>query len=569
MTKGVDGTTLDGTSLETFRDLIAEIRDESYTPKPSRRVYIPKANGKLRPLGVPSVKDKIVQEIVRTILECIYDSPKGPTFLEVSHGFRSNRSTHTALKDVVTRWSGTKWWIEGDIKAFFDEIDHEILISLLRKRIEDDRFINLIRKFLKAGYVEDDVFVRTPKGTPQGGLLSPILANVYLHEFDRWVTTLSKSLHKGDKRKANPLWRRYNRQRSYILNKCKGKPNTEEAERISELNDLIAITPSVDINDPDFIRVRYIRYADDWLIGVTGPKRLAEEIKEKATQFFKRYKLELSPEKTKITVATDRADFLGFEIAVPTYKEPLLQKFKASNHSVHTKRRSAARNTVALWVSFEKLCKKLHEERFITYDKNGVPISISKTSYVHLDPDEIVKRYNAIKRGIINYYRPVRNPSVLRRFDYLLRMSLAKTLAHKYRTSMKRQFQLRGRSLRVVKEVKGKKWETSYYECDLSRDELAFSNGSQELDLLFKRFTKTTKSKLGLDCCICGGGPCDMHHLKHLRKGGVTVVKGFDKIMAKINRKQIPVCRPCHMRIHKGEYDGMALKDLHYDPSYV
>ncbi|MEA9422435.1 reverse transcriptase domain-containing protein [Aeromonas caviae] len=193
MTKGIDGETIDGASLRNIEVTISELKDESYKPTPSLRVFIPKKNGKQRPLGIPSVKDKLVQESVRLILECIYDAPNNPIFSDLSHGFRESRSTHTAMEEVC-KWSGTKWFIEGDIKSFFDDIDHEILISLLRRKISDDRFISLIRKFLKAGYVEKGQFKSTRLGTPQGGIISPMLANIYLHEFDTWAGKLCADL---------------------------------------------------------------------------------------------------------------------------------------------------------------------------------------------------------------------------------------------------------------------------------------------------------------------------------------------------------------------------------------
>jgi group II intron reverse transcriptase/maturase len=569
MTEGTDGLTLDGMSLDTIEGIINEIKDESYQPSPARRVYIPKSNGKLRPLGIPSTRDKIVQEAVRTILDCIYDSPQGPTFTTESHGFREGRSTHTALEQVCKTWGGTKWFIEGDIKSFFDEIDHDVLIQLLSKRIKDDRFINLIRKFLNAGYIEEDRLLPTTMGTPQGGIISPLLANVYLHEYDLWVNNLAKSYNKGTKRKANKEYRSVVRKRSYLLNKCKGKPDAEQAKRLKVLEERIKELPSVDTHDPDYVRVRYVRYADDWLIGVTGPKALAQEIKSKVADFFKdSLKLTLSPEKTKITHTQDRADFLGYLVGTPVYGEPQKQKFKGGQSEHHTVRRSSTSNAMRLWAPKDRLLAKLAEERFIKF-KNHKPFALSKRSYVHLDPDEIVRRYNAIKRGLFNYYKPVMNLSVLRHIDYLLRLSLAKTLAHKYRTSMKQQFQKRGKSLTVKKEVKGQIWTVSYWEQDLQRNMFAFSTNPRELDSLFVRFQKTTKSKLGLPCCICGSESSDMHHLRHLRKGGKTVVKGFNRIMARINRKQIPVCKPCHVAIHNGEYDGMSLKELHYDPSYL
>ena len=179
-TKGIDGATMDGFSEDRVINLIELLRERRYAPKPVRRVYIPKKNGKLRPLGVPSGEDKLVQEVARMLLERIYE----PTFSHDSHGFRTGRSCHTALEHIRHNWNGVKWLIDVDIKGFYDNINHTKLIALLEKKIDDKRFIGLIKAMLKAGYMEDWTFHKTHSGAPQGGIVSPILANAYLHELD-------------------------------------------------------------------------------------------------------------------------------------------------------------------------------------------------------------------------------------------------------------------------------------------------------------------------------------------------------------------------------------------------
>jgi group II intron reverse transcriptase/maturase len=174
MTPGTDDETLDGYSLAMIEELIQEMRAEKYRCKPVRTAYIPKSNGKMRKLGIPCTKDKIVQEVVRLILEAIYDSPHGSYFKAESHGFRRSKSCHSALKDIQARWSGVTWFLEGDIKACFDDIDHEILISILKKKIKDERFLSIIRSFLKAGYQDlDEARKDSLAGTPQGGIATP------------------------------------------------------------------------------------------------------------------------------------------------------------------------------------------------------------------------------------------------------------------------------------------------------------------------------------------------------------------------------------------------------------
>jgi len=283
MTPGTDQETIDGFGIDEIRKLIDEMRTEKYQPSPVRRALIPKSNGKMRKLGIPSARDKIVQEVVRLILEAIYDSPHGAYFKDSSHGFRSSRSCHSALKEIQGKWSGTTWFLEGDIKACFDDFNHEILVAIMRKKINDERFLNLIWKFLNAGYQDLDGSRKDSlAGTPQGGIVSPILANIYLHEFDEYVEQLQKELEKGELRRPNPEYRQLQRRRHYLAKI--GKIDTEEYR---ELGVQMRKLPSLDPKDPNFVRVHYVRYADDWVVGVTGPKRLAEEIREKVRQFLK------------------------------------------------------------------------------------------------------------------------------------------------------------------------------------------------------------------------------------------------------------------------------------------
>ena len=199
MTPGVDGLTLDGYGNQRVGKLIASLKDHSYQPTSVKRVYIPKKNGKKRPLGIASSDDKLVQEIIRMILESIFE----PTFSNLSHGFRAKRSCHTALAQIQHNFTGIKWFVEGDIKAYFDTIDHHILMNILRRRIKDESFIELIWKFLRAGYLEKWEYNATYSGVAQGSGFSPILANIYLNEFDKYMEEYATKFDKGKCRKHN------------------------------------------------------------------------------------------------------------------------------------------------------------------------------------------------------------------------------------------------------------------------------------------------------------------------------------------------------------------------------
>jgi len=313
MTAGADGKTIDGMGMDRIQMLIDKMKDHSYQPNPARRTYIEKKNGKKCPSSIPSFDDKLVQEVVRLILESIYE----PTFSDFSHGFRPNRSCHTALQQIQGTFTGVKWFIEGNICGFFDNIDHAVLINILRKRIHDEYFIALLWKFLKAGYVEDWTFHNTYSGTPQGSIISSILSSVYLNELDRFMEHYMKEFERGKKR--------------------------QKSEEYANLEHM----------DFGYRRLFYVRYADDWLCGVIGSKQKAEEIKADIGKFLlETLKLELSEEKTLITNARDKARFLNYDIFVSD-NESLRE-----DKNGHTRR--VRNGKIRLYVPREKWQKKTH-----------------------------------------------------------------------------------------------------------------------------------------------------------------------------------------------------------------
>ena len=317
MTPGTDGKTIDQMSIQRIESLIASLKNKTYQPNPAKRVYIPKKNGKKRPLGIPSFEDKLVQEVVRMILEAIYEG----YFEYTSHGFRPFKSCHTALSSIQKRFVGAKWFIEGDIKGFFDNIDHRVLISILEERINDVRFIRLIRKFLKAGYVEHWQFNHTYSGTPQGGIISPILANIYLDKFDKFMNEYAKRFDKGNKRRVNPAYNRICIKRNSLKRKLNVETDVEKREiLISQIRNMrteMQQLPYGNDMDEQYRRLKYVRYADDFLVGVIGSKSDCEAIKADLKKYMQeQLKLELSEEKTLITNAQDKAKFLGYEIYV-------------------------------------------------------------------------------------------------------------------------------------------------------------------------------------------------------------------------------------------------------------
>ena len=517
--------------------------------------------GVLLPVTVASPRDKIVQEVIHMILEAIYDSPYGPYFHGSSHGFRPNRSCHTALKEFRRKWTGVVWIIEGDIKSCFDEIDHHVLASLLQRKIADNRFLNLIWKSLRAGYLWKREKHDSLCGSPQGSICSPILANIYLHELDEFVESVRQKYEKGQRRKPNREYRSLCRKRQRIL-ESNGKQWTKQVKSLTERMRAI---PSVATDDPNYIRVRYLRYADDWIVGIIGPRELAETVKEETRVFLlDSLKLQLSEEKTRITHArTEEAFFLGTRLKIGATGSKAKIAIGRSVKGRQFRRRSTGMNPV-LKAPIGKLVDRLHSKGFCR--KDGTPTS--KVSWTVLEVDQIINLYNSILRGLLNYYRFTNNFGAMIRIEYILRFSLAKTLAHKYRTSMRQVFCKHGRNLHFQWSLpNGKTREVQFAEnTDWKINTDAFVETPPQLNLLPWQIRLRTTSKLGYPCLICGSYErVEMHHVRHIRKMGDRRPTGFRAVMRALNRKQIPVCATCHRKIHSGEYDDIRLTDLAYD----
>ena len=558
MTPGTDDETLDGFSEEEIDRVIEQMKCESYQCRPVRESFIPKANGKLRRLGIPCPRDKIVQEVVRIILEAVYDSPHGSYFSECSYGFRRGKSVHGVLKEVQKKWSGMVWLVEGDIQSCFEDIDNHLLIGVLRKKIKDERFLSLIWKFLKVGYQDlERARHNSLAGTPQGGIVSPILANIYLHELDTFVGQLQVELEKGKNRGPNHESELIS-DRRYRLAKA-GKADTEEFGRLgTQMRNL----PSLDTRDPNFVRIKYVRYADDWLIGVIGSHELAEKIKDRVGKFLKdKLALTLSQDKTRITNARmEEAEFLGYRIRRGRARDSQKVATSTNGSGRQFKRRSTGMEVV-LKAPLDRLIKRLASKGFC--DGKGTPKH--KAGWTVLDEDQIVSLYSSINRGIQHFYRPADNWPELQRLQYILKYSLAKTLALKKKVSITRVMKARDIGVQVRHNNGQVRNIVFFRNTDWTVKRDAFKGGP-EIDQVRMNVRLRTRSKLGLPCVVCGDpNRVQMHHVRHIRKFDQGAPKGFTRVMAALNRKQVPVCKACHERIHRGEYDGLSLKDLAYD----
>ena len=549
MTPGTDGKTIDEMSLERIERLIVSLKDESYQPHPARRVYIPKKNGKKRPLGIPSFEDKLVQEVVRLLLEAIYEGH----FEGTSHGFRPHRSCHTALGMIQKSFAGAKWFIEGDIKGFFDNIDHNVLISILRERISDERFLRLIRKFFNAGYVEDWKYNKTYSGTPQGGIISPILANIYLDKFDKYIKEYAAKFRKGDRRSINPEYWRLNNKKNRLKQKLQ-KTSDEQMRKnylyeIAQLSKQMLSTPHKDAMDADFRRLQYVRYADDFLISVIGSKSECETIKADITQFMReQLKLELSDEKTLITHAQDKAKFLGYEI--------FIRKSDAVKRNRDGVLKRDFNGAVVLTLNSAVIQKKLTEYNALevrNIDGKDIWWSKPRRYMTPMKPEDILAQYNAEIRGLYNYYSLATNVSKeCASFAFIMKMSMFKTLGWKLNTSARKVRQKYQKDKDFVipyNDAKGKQKYRVFYNEGFKKRNAQFDVDYDKLpQTMYVPYPSLVERLKDGRCELCGKeGKVVMHHVRNLTK-----LKGcneWEKLMLKRHRKTLVVCEDCNSMI--------------------
>ena len=551
MTAGVDGQTLDGMSMERIERIIAKMKDHSYQPNPARRVYIAKKNSnKKRPLGIPSTDDKLIQEIIRMILEAIYE----PTFSNNSHGFRPNRSCHTALKEITTLFTGAKWIIEGDIKACFDSFDHHVTIELLRKRIKDEAFISLMWKFLRAGYMEQWEYHKTYSGSPQGSGMSPILANIYLHELDVFMDELKNNFDKGDTRNRK-VHKDHDKVR-WAYRKAKSNLEANRTEEnlkaFKEAQKIMLSTPHLNEMDESYKRVQYNRYADDFLIAVNGSKEDAQSIKEQVRVFLENeLKLIMSEEKTHVTHSSEKVRYLGYDIRVSRSQDTKRTK-KGLQRVWYGK--------VQLYMPREKWIAKLRDYGAfkIKKDEAGKEIwkPIHRGALMHLDEVAIISKYNSEIRGLYNYYRMAINGCNLAKFHFIRRGSCLKTLASKYNSSVMKMY-------KKYKSDKGDfgadyKTKRGVKRCEFYNDGFRrnVNNAPDFADVMPEYRTQIKSTSLAGrlrsgTCEACGALDVKvyMRHVKRLKD--LNPDNEFDMLMIEKRRKSLALCRNCYDRATK------------------
>jgi len=551
MTPGTTPETVDGMSVEKMKKIILSLQDGSFHWKPTKRIYIPKKNGKKRPLGLPTWTDKLVQEVIRSILEPYFEAK----FRESSHGFRPDRGCHTALTRCKQKFKGANWFIEGDIKGCFDNIDHDALIVILRESIEDERFLRLVRGMLEAGYLEEWTRHETLSGTPQGGVISPLLANIYLHKLDEFVEdVLQPQYTRGKTRRFNPAYNRHTK----AMVKAK---EDEDAETWHRLKIEQRSIPVGMIRDEKFRRLTFVRYADDFILAFMGPKAEAEDIKGKIKDFLREtLKLELSEEKTLISHAeSEPARFLGYDISVMKDNG----KMVATSNTLGTFRKRSINGLIKLSVPWEKIDG--HRRNYMIDGK------VQKRMDQMANEDfSIVAWYGIVFRGVAQYYSMAHDRAQkLQKPKYVMQTSMLKTLAAKHKTTvnaMAKQYRVRkidmqtGESLvayEVVVERPGKKPLVATFG--------GFSLKRQDKEIIIEDQisrnrngrTEILQRLLADRCENCGvTGCCEVHHVRKIadllkQKGNRP---GWVHMMILRSRKTLVLCEDCHSALHAGRY---------------
>lgn len=549
-TKGVNEDTADGFSEAKIDSIIKALADETYQPMPVRRTYIQKKNNrkKLRPLGIPTFTDKLVQEVLRMILEAVYE----PIFLDVSHGFRPKRSCHTALKQLRREFNGTRWFVEGDIKGCFDNINHAVLVGLLSNKIKDARITKLIYKFLKAGYLENWQYHKTYSGTPQGGIISPLLANIYLHELDKFVMKLKSEFDTPGVGQITPEYRELHneiKRLSHRLTKVTGEEREMVLAEYKPKRQKLMTIPCTAQTDK---KLKYVRYADDFLIAVKGNREDCQWIKSKLAEFIgDTLKMELSEDKTLITHSSKCARFLGYDVRVRRSG-----KIKRGGPG-HVKMRTLNGGVELLVPLNDKIRPFVFTKGVAIQKEDGSMFPVHRKYLVGLTDLEIVSVYNAELRGICNYYGMASNFCKLHYFAYLMEYSCLKTLASKHKTSL-------SRTIDKFNDGTGK-WGIPY-ETKLGSKRRYFANyadckgkGSatdyiSNAAVVYGYAVNTLENRLKAKVCeLCGTTESDHYEVHHINK--LKNLKGKERweiAMIAKHRKTLVVCRDCHRSIiHK------------------
>ena len=526
-----------------------------------------------------------------------------------SHGFRPYRSCHTALSQIKKDFTGTVWFIEGDITGCFDNIDHNVLIGILAKKIKDSKFLrqhrtiwqahsakdfasyesykragilyvfppfiparmgrkigrrpqtqlcgdalNLIRQFLKAGYVENWKYNKTYSGTPQGGICSPILANIYLNELDMKFREMKAKFDRPRSKNEwkTPEYREIDNEMKKISYWIDHTTDREERgtliEQYKALKKRLNTIPCHQQTNKKFT---FVRYADDWLVGVCGTKAECEALKVEIADFLSNeLHLELSEEKTHITHSSKDARFLGYNVSVRR-----CQKIKGFKMKSGKRRKSRTLHLkVALKIPHsEKIERFLFAKKIIIQTSDGRFKPVHRAALLNMSDSEIVEHYNAEARGLLNYYNLAVDYHTLDYFCYLMEYSCLKTLACKHKSSVRKMIRQYkdGKTWSVPYEtVKGTKRVRPVKVADCKKNK-----ANAATDIVFSRtryaWKSTIRQRLNARICeLCGTRTAELYEVHVVRNLSELGNLDWELAMKAKRRKTLVVCPACHNRIH-------------------